>query len=156
MGSYSIVPRATVPQYSYIFRPLGNPLWLRNRDAVCWTWTLRRILMVYSRPWACLPGFLPEHLYYLPTGQRWLPSTHKNTRLVSALATQTRVSKRNPPTARVIQLISWDRHNMTADVRGVNHICDNFLEVPGPDQPHVHLELIVEDIQRMVSAFIPV
>ena len=45
---------------------------------------------------------------------------------------------------------------MTADVRGVNHIWDNFLEVPGPDQPHVHRELFVEDVQRMVSAFVPV
>ena len=59
-------------------------------------------------------------------------------------------------TARAIQLISWNRHDVTADVRGINHLWNNLLEVPRPNQPHVHRELVMENVQCMVNTFIPV
>jgi hypothetical protein len=45
---------------------------------------------------------------------------------------------------------------VTANVRGINHLWDNLLEIPRPDQSHIHRELIVEDVQRVVNTFVPI
>ena len=59
-------------------------------------------------------------------------------------------------TVGVVQFISWDRHDVGPDVQGINHLWHNLLDIPCPNQPHVHRELIVEDVQRVVNTFVPI
>ena len=59
-------------------------------------------------------------------------------------------------TVGVVQLIAWNRHDVTTDVRGINHLWNDLLEVSRSNQPHVHRELVVEDVQCVVNAFTPV
>jgi len=45
---------------------------------------------------------------------------------------------------------------MAANVRGIDHLWHNLLEVPCSNQPHVHGKFIGEDVQRVVNTFVSV
>ena len=45
---------------------------------------------------------------------------------------------------------------MTANIRGVDHLWDNLLQVPCSNQPHIHCEFIRKDVQRVIDAFVPI
>ena len=59
-------------------------------------------------------------------------------------------------TVGVVQSISWNGHDVTPDVRSIDHLWHNLLEIPCPNQPHVHRELVVKDVQRVVNTFVSI
>ena len=61
-----------------------------------------------------------------------------------------------PRTVRVEQPVPGHGHDVRRQAGRVDHLRPDLLQAPRPDQAHVHLELVVQNAERVVDALEPV